>query len=90
MRQMRVWETVDGRVYIKQKVIRRTPTEKRLEGFINILAGGHGTMAVNTRVRPGAALQRALGRDGCADQSVVSDTFNACTEEDVEQMLEAM
>lgn len=90
VRQKRIWETVENLVHIKQKVIRHTPTDKLLDGFINILAGGHGIVEVNTRVRPDPGLQRSFGRDSCAEQSVVSDTFNACTEENVEQMREAM
>jgi hypothetical protein len=35
-------------------------------------------------------LQRAFGRDGCAEQSVISETLNASTGENVEQMREAM
>jgi hypothetical protein len=42
------------------------------------------------RVRPDEALQRAFGGDGCAEQSVVSDTFDACTKENVEPMYAAM
>src|SRR5438876_8102458 len=36
------------------------------------------------------ALQRAFGRRRCAEQSVVQDTLNACTAENVEQMQQAM
>ena len=90
MQRERIWKRVEDQVQIKQKVIRYTPTDKLLDSFINVLAGGHGIVEVNTRVRPDPGLQRAFGRDGCADQSVVSDTFNACTEENVEQMREAM
>jgi hypothetical protein len=88
MMQVRIWEAIENRVRIKQKVIRYTPLEKLLDAFINILAGGHGIVEVNMRVRPDEGLQRAFGRDGCAEQSVVSDTLNACTEENVEQMRE--
>jgi hypothetical protein len=90
MRQERIWETIESQIHIEQKVIRYTPTDKLLDSFINIVGGGHGIVEVNTRVRPDPGLQRAFGRDGCADQSVVSDTLNACTEENVEQMREAM
>jgi hypothetical protein len=49
-------------VQIRQKVIKHKPLDKLLDAFINILAGGHGMVEVNTRVRPDEALQRAFGR----------------------------
>lgn len=90
MRQEGMWDPVERRVHIKQKVIEHTPTDKLLDGFINILAGGHGLVEVNTRVRPDPGLQRAFGRMACADQSTVSDTMNACTTENRVQMEQAL
>lgn len=89
LRQMKIWKSVEQHVHIKQKAIKYKPLEKLLDAFINILAGGHGLVEINTRVRPDQALQRAFGRAGCADQSVVSDTLNACTAENVIQMRQA-
>ena len=77
MRAMGIWKVVEEKVQIKQKVIRYRPIEKLLDGFILILAGGRGISEVNTRVRPDEMLQAAFGRDGCADQSTVSETLNA-------------
>ena len=90
MRQMGVWQTIDRHVHIKQKVIKHTPSDKLKDVFINILAGGHGLIEVNSRVRPDEALQRAFGRESCADQSTISDTLNLCTEDIVEQMRQAV
>ena len=86
MRQRRFWKPVEQHVHIRQKVIKHRPTDKLLDAFINVVAGGHGVVEINTRVRPDQALQRAFGRTSCAEQSVVSDTLNACTEENVTQM----
>ena len=86
MGQMNVWPTIQENVHIKQKVLLHTPLDKMKDAFINILAGGHGLVEVNTRVRVDAALSRAFGRDQCADQSTISDTFNACTSDNVEEM----
>jgi hypothetical protein len=41
---------------------------------------------INARLRADPALQAALGRTGCAEQSVVQDTLDACTEETVTQL----
>jgi hypothetical protein len=45
---------------------------------------------VNQRVRSDPALQAAFGRSGCAEQSVVQDTLDACTAENVTQMEQAV
>jgi hypothetical protein len=90
MRQKGIWATVEEHVHIKQKVIRHKPLDKLLDAFINILAGGHGLVEIDTRVRPDEGLQRAFGRETCAEQSLVSDTLNCCTQETVEQMRQAV
>jgi hypothetical protein len=41
-------------------------------------------------VRPDEMLQAAFGRDGCADQSTVSETLNACDGKNVSQLCEAV
>lgn len=90
MSRMKIWQTVERNVDIKQKVIKYTPLEKLMDAFQNILAGGHGIVEVNTRLRPDDALQRAFGRKGCAEQSTISTTLSACTEENVNQMRQAL
>ncbi len=83
--QLNLWSIIGEQVHIKQKVLHYTPLDKLLDCFINILAGGTGLVEVNTRVRPDRAVQVAFGRVGCADQSTISDTLNACTAENVDQ-----
>jgi hypothetical protein len=83
---MGIWQTIEKNVQIKQKVIKYTPVEKLQDAFINIMAGGHGVVEINNRVRPDAALSAAFGRSGCAEQSTVNETLNACTESTVKQM----
>lgn len=90
MRAKRIWSVVEGNVKIKQKVRDHTPTEKLMDALINILAGGHGLVEINTRVRSDRLLQEAFGRERCAEQSTVSDTMNACDEENVAQMRQAL
>ena len=60
------------------------------DAFIAILAGAHGLCEVNTRVRADAAVQRSFGRSSCAEQSVVQETLDHCTAENVRQMGEAV
>jgi hypothetical protein len=60
------------------------------DAFITMLAGAHGIIEVNTRLRADPALQRAFGRDGCAEQSVVQETLDHATPENVAQMAQAL
>jgi hypothetical protein len=90
MQRMGVWAVIAEHVAIKQKVLRHTPLDKLLDCFITILAGGVGLVEVNTRVRPDRAVQRAFGRNACADQSTISDTLNTCTAEHVSQLRTAL
>ena len=89
-RRMGLWRIIEQHVQIQQKVLKHRPVDKLLDAFINIVAGGHGLVEINTRVRADPAVQRAFGRMDCAEQSVVSDTLNACTQENVEQMRQAL
>ena len=87
--QLGVFRPVEKSVRIAQKVVKYKPVEKLMDALITILAGAHGLVEANKRVRPDRALQRAFGRSGCAEQSVISETLDACTAENVEQMREA-
>jgi hypothetical protein len=88
--QMDVWSVVKQCVHIQQKVLRHKPSDKLKDCLINILAGGHGLVETNLRVRPDRAIQVAFGRTSCAEQSTISDTLNACTVENVNQMRTAV
>jgi len=88
MEEHTIWQKVEQQVRIQQKTIRHTPHEKLKDAFINILAGGQGIVEVNQRVRTDKALQMAFGRSACAEQSVISETLNACTEKNAEQLEE--
>jgi hypothetical protein len=85
-----IWAVVEQQVHIHQKVLRYQPTDKLLDAFITILAGGGGVVEVNRCLRTDRALQRAFGRSACADQSTVSDTLNACTPDNVREMRTAL
>jgi hypothetical protein len=90
MRQMQIWQAVEEKVRIRQKTIKHRPLDKLLDAFINILAGGHGLVEVNTRIEPDEGVQKAFGREACADQSTISDTLGVCTQETASQMRAAL
>src|SRR3954463_7079711 len=73
-------------VQIAQKTVKYSPADKLNDAFITILAGAHGMVEVNTRLRADLALQRAFGRSGCAEQSVVQQTLDHATAANVTQM----
>ena len=83
MKEKQIWNLIEERVKIKQKVIKHTPTDKMKDLLINILAGGHGIADVNNRVRVDKAIQLAFGRSICAEQSTISETLNVSTGENV-------
>jgi hypothetical protein len=86
LRRLDLFGPIRDQVHIAQKTVRYTPTDKLYDAFIALLAGAHGLVEINGRLRPDPALQAAFGRGGCAEQSVVQETLDACTEETVQQM----
>src|SRR5437667_7262091 len=90
LRELKLFEPIEQTVQIAQKTIKDRPTDKLYDALISMLAGAHGLVEINTRLRADSALQRAFGRRRCAEQSVVQDTLNACTAENVEQMEHAL
>ena len=79
LKQLDLFGPIKTRVQIKQKTIKHTPVDKLYDAFIAILAGAHGLVEVNTRLRSDVALQQAFGRTSCAEQSTIQDTLNSCT-----------
>ncbi len=90
LRHADVFGPIRARVQIGQKTVKHSPLDKLYDGFIAILAGAHGLVEINTRLRSDPALQAAVGRAACAEQSVVQQTLDACTSENVAQMYAAL
>jgi hypothetical protein len=90
LQQLKLFGPVSAQVHIEQKQVKHTPIQKLYDAFIAILAGAHGLVEINKRLRSDPGLQAAFGRKGCAEQSVVQETLDACTEANVAQMHQAM
>jgi hypothetical protein len=90
LQHIKLFEPIRERVTIAQKTIGHTPIDKHYDAWIALLAGAHGLVEINTRLRADLALQRAFGRAACADQSTIQDTLNACSTENVAQMQQAL
>lgn len=88
--EMKLFEPIRERVKIAQKTVKDSPIDKLYDGFIGILSGAGGTVEVNKLVRSDAGLQRAFGRERCAEQSVIQQTLDASDAENVSQMQQAI
>lgn len=86
LRRLDLFGPIREQVHIAQKTVRYTPTDKLYDAFIALLAGAQGLVEINGRLRPDAGLQAAFGRTACAEQSVVQDTLDACSDEAVAQL----
>src|SRR5258708_10548867 len=90
LRQLDVFGPIGKTVRIAQKTVKHTPIDKVYDAFISLLAGAHGLVEINTRLRADPALQKAFGRSSCAEQSVVQETLDHCNAENVSQMEQAL
>src|SRR6266542_7044456 len=88
--QIDLFGPVRDTVKIVQKTVKHTPCDKLYDALIAILAGAHGLVEVNTRLRSDLGLQRAFGRRACAEQSVIQDTLSASSAENVQQLEQAL
>src|ERR687886_170843 len=83
LRQIAFFAPLEARVHIKQKVCKYTPIQKVEMVFVALLAGAKAIAPTGTTLRVDPALQCAFELPGCADQSVLAETLNAATEQDV-------
>jgi hypothetical protein len=86
LRCLGLFEAIAAHVHVPQKTVKHTPAEKLYDAFLAILSGAHGLCEINTRLRADPTLQRSFGRSTCAEYSLVQDTLDACTQENVEQL----
>jgi hypothetical protein len=87
---LELFKPIRERVKIGQKTVKDSPADKLYDGLINILCGAGGMVEVNKRVGSDEGLQRAFGRERCAEQSVIQETLNASDAENVVQMESAI
>jgi hypothetical protein len=90
LRQLDLFGPIRTQVQIRQKTVKHTPVDKLYDAFISLLAGAHGLVEINTRLRADPGLQQAFGRSACAEQSVVQETLDACTADNVTQLQHAL
>lgn len=90
LQQRDLFGPVRDLVKIEQKTVKHSPTDKLYDALIAILSGAHGLVEVNSRLRADLALQRAFGRQACAEQSVIQQTLDACSEANVLELQQAL
>lgn len=81
---------IRAHVQIAQKTVKPPPLDKLYDAWISLLAGAHGLGEINTRLRTDPRLQHAFGRTACAEQSVVQETLDACTSDNVTQLQQSL
>ncbi|HZS90964.1 MAG TPA: hypothetical protein VFE42_26165 [Chloroflexota bacterium] len=90
LRRAGFFAPLEERVRIKQKVLKYTAVQKLEMLFVALLAGAKAVAHTATTVRVDPALCQAFGLPGCAEQSVIADTLDAATAEDVAALQEAL
>ena len=90
LHQINLLSPLREKVQIKQKTVKYSPFDKLCGSFVLLLTGAQRMVQINTTLRADPALCQAFGLSGCAEQSVVQDTLDACTDANVEQMQQAM
>jgi hypothetical protein len=90
LRQIDCFRPLEEQVNLDQKVLRYTPVQKLLMVLVALLAGATAVSHPGTTLRVDPARQRAFGLPGCAEQSVLADTLNAASEQDVADLRAAV
>jgi hypothetical protein len=67
LQQLDFFKPIRETVKIEQKTVHHSPFDKLLDALITILAGAGGLCEITLRLRPDQALQRAFGREDCAE-----------------------
>ena len=86
LRALDLFAPIRRHVHIPQKTIRYSPIQKLWSCFVGILAGAAGVADTERVLRADPVLQAAFGCDGCAEQSTLQDTLDACTPETIAGM----
>jgi hypothetical protein len=90
MKHLAFFDPILEGVRIPQKTVRYAPEQKLLQVEMNILAGVRGPVQSNKVARGEPGLQAAFGCAASAEQSVLQDTLDASTAENVRQLRQAI
>ena len=85
-----IFDELRAGVHIGQKTVKDSPQDKVQDLLLALLCGTRRVVELNTLLRQDTALQRAAGRERCAEQSVAQQTLDAATQENVEQLQQVL
>ena len=83
---MRCFQGLYSTVRIAQKKVTHRPVDKLVDCMVGMMAGISAVNQINTTVRADTVLCLCFGRVGCAEQSVIQNTLDACLPENVTQL----
>lgn len=86
----KVFEPIHTNVKIPQKKLFYSPTDKLVFLTLGIMSNMQTVYDINYTLRVDKALLKAFGYEKCADQSVIQETLNAVTDENIQQMESAL
>ena len=85
-----ILDPIHEKVQIPQKEVLYRPTDKLVFVVLGVVSGCEAVFDLNQSLRVDRPLLRAFGYEKCADQSVIQDTLNAATQENVQQLEDAL
>jgi hypothetical protein len=86
----KIFEPIHEKVQIPQKEVFYRPTDKLVFVVLGVVSGCEALFDLNQNLRVDRPLLRAFGYQKCADQSVIQDTLNAATVENIQQLEDAL
>lgn len=86
----KILEPIHEKVQIPQKEVFYRPTDKLVFIVLGVVSGCEAVFDLNQNLRVDRPLLGAFGYQKCADQSVIQDTLNAATVENVQQLEDAL
>ena len=88
--QLDLFGPIRTSVRIRQKTVKHTPSDKLYDAFISLLAGAHGMVEINTRLRTDPALRwSVLATQERALREVRAVDFGALLMDRLSPVLEA-
>ena len=90
LHRIHFFKPLEQRVQIHQKMLKYKPVQKLEMLLVGLLAGAKAVSHTATTVRVDPALIAAFGLPGCAEQSVIAQTLNAASEQDVADLQAAL
>jgi hypothetical protein len=88
--EKKIFDLIHENVHISQKAVDYRPTDKLVFVILGIMSGSATVYDLNQNLRVDKALLQAFGYESCADQSVIQQTLNAATCQNVQQLEAAL